>query len=90
MAVIKPIKPLRFTDKKNIDTCVCPPYDIISDREREEIVGRNSHNIVVLEKPEGENKYENAASLLKKWVAEGVLKRDDSEGIFVYQEKFSL
>lgn len=90
MAVIKPIKPLRFTDKKNIDTCVCPPYDIISDKEREEIVGRNSHNIVILEKPEGENKYENAAKLLKEWVAEGVLKRDDSEGIFVYQEKFSV
>ncbi len=90
MAVIKPIKPLRFADKKTIDSCVCPPYDIISDKEREEIVKRNDHNIVILEKPEGENKYENAGSLLKAWIKEGVLKRDDSEGIFVYQEKFSV
>ncbi len=90
MAIIKPIRPLRFTDKKNVETCVCPPYDIISDKEREEIVKRNNHNIVVLEKPEGENKYENAASLLKEWINEGILKRDDSEGIFVYQEKFSV
>ncbi len=90
MAIIKPIKPLRFTDKDSIETCVCPPYDIISDKEREEIVSRNNRNIVILEKPEGENKYENAAMLLKQWIAEGVLKRDDEEGIFVYQEKFSV
>ena len=90
MAVIKPIKPLRFTDKKNIETCVCPPYDIISDKEREKIVQRNSNNVVILEKPEGENKYENAAKLLKDWIEKGILKRDDEEGIFVYQEKFSV
>lgn len=90
MAVIKPIKPLRFADKKNIETCVCPPYDIISDKEREEIVKRNNNNIVILEKPEGENKYENAASLLKEWISKGILKRDDTEGIFIYQEKFSV
>jgi len=91
MAEIKPIRALKYTDKAGpLALNVCPPYDIISDKEREEIVGRNSHNIVILEKPEGENKYENAAKLLKEWVAEGVLKRDDSEGIFVYQEKFSV
>ena len=51
-------------NKKNIDTCVCPPYDIISDAEREEIVkGRGTqfdpelHEAIAAlpsDKPDGE------------------------------------
>ena len=34
MATIKPIRPLRYTCKTSeIQSCVCPPYDIISDSE---------------------------------------------------------
>ena len=46
MAVIKPIKALRFTEKAgNIENCVCPPYDIISESEREALIAKNEYNV---------------------------------------------
>ena len=50
MAGIKPIKALRFTEKAgNIADCVCPPYDIISESEREALIAKNENNVVRLE-----------------------------------------
>jgi len=92
MAEIKPIRPLRYTKKINdIKSVVCPPYDIISDPEREALIGNSEYNIVRLEKPEGgENRYADAAKTLDEWIGKGILARDDKEGIFVYRERFTV
>ncbi len=91
MAVIKPIKALRFTEKAgDISTCVCPPYDIISQDERESLIARNQYNLVRLELPQGEDKYNEAGKLLNSWLSEGTLARDEKEGIFVYREEFAV
>lgn len=91
MAKIKPIRALRFTSKAgNIAKCVCPPYDIISPEERESLIASNENNLVRLELPLGEDRYDSAGRLLKKWMDEGIIARDESEGIFVYREEFSV
>ncbi len=91
MAVIKPIKALGFTEKAGkIETCVCPPYDIISADERAALIGRNEYNLVRLELPEGEDKYKEAGCILNDWLNKGILKRDEAEGIFVYREEFNV
>ena len=91
MAVIKPIKALRFTEKAGgIETCVCPPYDIISPEEREALVERNQYNLVRLELPVGEDKYAKAGELLNDWRENGIIDRDEKEGIFVYREEFNV
>ncbi len=91
MAVIKPIKALRFTEKAgNIADCVCPPYDIISESEREALIERNEHNIVRLELPAGEDKYKEAGKTLNDWLEKGVLARDEKAGIYVYREEFNV
>ncbi len=91
MAVIKPIKALRFTEKAgSIETCVCPPYDIISPEEREALVERNQYNLVRLELPVGEDKYAKAGELLNDWRGNGIIDRDEKEGIFVYREEFNV
>lgn len=91
MAVIKPIKALRFTEKAGtIDTCVCPPYDIISPEERAALIEANEYNLVRLELPEGEEKYKQAGVTLNDWMNKGVIARDDEEGIFVYREEFAV
>lgn len=91
MAVVKPIKALRFTEKAgDIANCVCPPYDIISESEREALVARNEHNVVRLELPVGEDRYNDAGKILNSWLNEGILARDEEEGIFVYREEFNV
>ena len=74
MAVIKPIKALRFTEKAgDIANCVCPPYDIISESEREALINRNEYNVVRLELPVGEDRYNDAGRILNSWLEEGIL-----------------
>lgn len=91
MAVIKPIKALRFTEKAgDIANCVCPPYDIISESEREALINRNEYNVVRLELPVGEDRYNDAGRILNSWLNEGILARDEEAGIYVYREEFNV
>ena len=91
MAGIKPIKALRFTEKAgNIADCVCPPYDIISESEREALIAKNENNVVRLELPIGEDRYNDAGRTLNEWLNKGVLARDEEAGIFVYREEFNV
>ena len=91
MANIKPIKALHFTEKAGaIETCVCPPYDIISADERAALIEKNQYNLVRLELPEGEDKYNKAGALLNEWYNDGIISRDEKEGIFVYREEFNV
>ena len=91
MAVIKPIKALRFTEKAgSIESCVCPPYDIISESEREALIARNEYNVVRLELPVGENRYDEAGRTLNDWYGNGILARDEKAGIYVYREEFAV
>ena len=91
MAVIRSFKGLRYnTDiAGDLNSLVCPPYDIISDAQREEFINENVHNIIRLEKPVGENCYDAAAEELDKWLNSGVLVRDDKSCIYVYEMEFS-
>ena len=91
MAVIKGFKGLRFTDKAgDISTLICPPYDIIDNNMRTELINKNEYNLVRLELPEGENKYESAGKLYTKWLSDGILKQDEKDCIYIYKETFSV
>lgn len=89
MAKIKPFSALKYSaDSDKIKSLVCPPYDIISDSERQSLLDKTPHNLIRLELPKGENAYEDAAKTLKAWLNEGVMKEDSQEGIYIYEEKF--
>ncbi|MEF2919843.1 MAG: DUF1015 domain-containing protein [Acutalibacteraceae bacterium] len=91
LAIIKPYKGLRFNCEKagKLDELVCPPYDIISDEQREEYIKTNPHNIIRLELPKGENRYEEASDILNKWLADGILETEDKPAIYIYEEEFT-
>lgn len=91
MAVVKPFKGLRFNTEKagRIEELVCPPYDIISEQQRLEYIAENENNIIRLELPkDGENPYDTASQLLKSWIEKGILKREDKNAIYIYEEEF--
>ena len=92
MAEIKPFGALRFTEKAGeISELCCPPYDIISEGQRLDYIAKNEHNIIRLELPrEGENPYATAADVLKLWESEGAIACDDKDGVYIYEEKFSV
>ena len=91
MAKIKPFKALRFTDKAGkIGELVCPPYDIINEEQRLALINTNEHNLIRLELPRGDEPYKAAATTLKEWIGDGVLACDENEGVYLYEEKFSV
>lgn len=88
---IFPFRALRFTEKAgSIKNCVCPPYDIVSQSERARLAAKNEHNLIRLELPEGENRYEAAGALLREWMDDGILAQDKEEALYVYREEFRV
>lgn len=91
MADIRAFPALRFTEKagETAKLC-CPPYDIISEEQRLAYIAENEHNIIRLELPKGENPYKEAAETLKSWEKDGIIACDKEDGVYIYEEKFSV
>ncbi len=92
MAEIRPFRALRFDTEKagKIEELVCPPYDIISEVQRQGYLEENENNIIRLELPKGEEPYKTAGEVLKKWLDSGILKQDSEEAVYIYEEEFSI
>ena len=92
MAEIRAFKALRFDTEKAgaIEELVCPPYDIISEEQRQEYLCRNQNNIIRLELPKGDEPYKTAGEVLKKWLDSGVLKKDSEDAVDIYEEEVSI
>src|ERR1700746_207249 len=73
MARIRPFRALRY-DVPDLGAVVAPPYDVISDEQREDYLARSPYNVVHLTLPESE---EQAARDLASWQEHGVLVRDE-------------
>lgn len=92
MANIKPFKALRFNTKiaGNIKDLVSPPYDIINDKQYKNYIDSSEFNIVRLGLPKGIDPYNNAKHLLNEWIKNGILKKDEQDSIYIYEEEFNL
>ena len=92
MAEIRPFRALRFNTEKagEIGQLVCPPYDIISDEQRKGYLAKNPCNIIRLELPKGEEPYQTAGETLKQWIEQGILRQDEQESIYIYEEEFTV
>ena len=92
MAEIRAFRALRFDTEKagKIEELVCPPYDIISEVQRQGYLAENENNIIRLELPKGEEPYKTAGEVLEKWLDSGILKQDSEEAVYIYEEEFSI
>ena len=65
------------------------PYDVISPEDRERLA-REPENVVHLTLPpgpEGERDYASAAETLRRWLEQGVLRRDREEQLYLLEEQ---
>ena len=89
--VLRPFRALRYArDGAALAAVTSPPYDVIDERERAELVAREAHNIVRLILPEdgddATSRYELAARQLTQWRIDGTLLRDPESALYVYEE----
>jgi uncharacterized protein (DUF1015 family) len=90
VAEIAPLRALRYADQSEpLGDLVCPPYDVISDAERDRLYGLSPYNFVRVEypKPDGDP-YDRAAATLAAWLLRGVMKQDPSAALYVHDHEF--
>jgi len=96
---IKPFRAFRFDEQVvgNVGDCIAPPYDVISEAQREYFYNKSNFNIVRITKGktspdngEKNNQYTRAADFFNQWIEKGVLKQDETESIYAYVQDFDL
>src|SRR5512134_1929437 len=90
--MLKAFCPLRYNPKMvgNLSSVVAPPYDVISDQERDALYDRSEWNSVRLILNRDSDRYAAAAKLLAEWRGSGVLVRDARPALCYYVENFEV
>lgn len=76
---------------------MAPPYDVIPPGMQKDLYAASDYNVVRLilgkdEQGDGDtdNKYKRAGRLLREWQEKEILKRDDSECLYVYSQEYEI
>jgi uncharacterized protein (DUF1015 family) len=94
VAEVLPLQALHYDLAKvgSLGDVVAPPYDVIDEAQRDELVGRSEHSVVELDLPRdpgGGDPYEHAAQLLTDWTGEGILTRDPEPAIWALEQDYT-
>lgn len=74
-----------------LDAVITPPYDVISPDEREALADQSPYSMVHLILPQEEsglNPYEAAARRFEEWLAQGILRQDKRESLYLLRQTF--
>ncbi len=74
--------PARVADLTDI---ACPPYDVIDEGKRRQLLDRHDRNAVRLEYSAEPDPYAAAAETLAAWLADGTLERRAAPATYVYR-----
>ncbi len=93
MAEVLPLQALHYDLEKvgSLADVVAPPYDVIDDEQRAQLVARSPHNVVELDLPrdaDGGGPYQHSAALLAEWTGEGILTRDTEPQIWALEQDY--
>ena len=91
MPRFEPFPALRYASDADWTQVIAPPYDVLSEADIDRLAGSDPHNIVHVDVPreaDGDGRYEPAGALLRQWIADGVLVRDDQPSFTLYRMSF--
>lgn len=97
MAELVPFRGIRYAASRGraLGQLLAPPYDLISQEQRDELLRRSPHNVVHLTLGEDRtgdsaefNKYTRAAAYFREWMAQGVLQRDEAPALYPLEQTF--
>jgi uncharacterized protein (DUF1015 family) len=87
--VLAPFRGIRYARDRvsGIANVTSPPYDVITDGILDHLRAADPHNVVRLILPgQGADASEAAASLLREWLSAGVLIRDRTPALYLYEQ----
>ena len=89
MAEIRPLKAIHYAPDVLLNDVVAPPYDVIDEEQRAELVARSPHNVVEIDLPQGDEPYDHAAQTFEQWLDQGVLVRDDEPALWILTQEYT-
>lgn len=97
MAEVRPFRGVRYNQSlvKDLAAAICPPYDVISPKQQQELYEVSDYNFVRLEYAHelpgdtaDDNKFTRSAATLEQWLKQGILKTDDVPAIYLHDHLF--
>ena len=92
MARFEPFCGIRYDPARvDLGAVSAPPYDVLSESDRDQLAGRDPHNIVRIDVPlerHGPGRYDTAAATLQRWLDEGVLVTDAEPSFYLERMSF--
>jgi uncharacterized protein (DUF1015 family) len=87
----EPFQALRYRRNIELHAVCSPPYDVLSDLDRMALANKHESNIVHIDMPVSAsgNAYEHAATVLKQWMSDGVMVRDETPSFTLYRMRFT-
>ncbi|MCD8390925.1 MAG: DUF1015 domain-containing protein [Firmicutes bacterium] len=95
MANIKPFKGYRYNVEKvgSMSNVVCPSYYKLNDQKRAALYNVSEYNAVRIFSGEEKstdneinNKFTRAGDDLRRWIAEGVIKKEEKPAVYLYEQ----
>ena len=94
MAEILPLRALHYDLKAvgSLDAVVAPPYDVIDDEMRAELLAKSPFNVVEVDlpvSPDGGDQYVHAEHAFEDWRQQGVVTREREPALWALEQSFT-
>src|SRR5215211_8753414 len=92
MADVQPFRALHYDlDAAGVlQALAAPPYDVIDDAQRAELVARSPYNVVEIDLPRADgDPYAHAAEVFEAWQRDGILVRDEQPAIWALAQDYT-
>lgn len=99
MPDVRPFRGIRYDIAQvgALSNVVAPPYDVIDPQLQDRLYQASPFNVIRLELNKEEstdsperNRYLRAASFLRDWRRDGILRQDDHPSLYVYEQTFEV
>lgn len=91
---LAPFRGVRYAQQRvsGLAAVTSPPYDVIGQDSAQQLRDADPHNVVRLILPPPRpgqpwGDYQEAARLLRDWLAEGILAAEDAPALYLYQQR---
>ena len=94
MADVKPLRTLRYQPSAvpSLDAVIAPPYDVIDDELRAQLLAQSPFNVVEIDLPTapgGGNPYAHAGETFETWRQQGILVREPEPAFWALQQDYT-
>jgi len=98
MPKLQPITAIRYvTADGDVATKIAPPYDVLDEGPKRQLLQRDPHNIVAVDLPVTPPKtvgpaeaYQQAAATFEQWLENDVLQRDPKPAVYAYEQVYTV